>query len=457
MKKRLIPLALGLLMYTSCPQVSDDSVDQARVLRAAIPADFMGMVHAGSKSEADQEYALLDKLGVRWMLTDFSWSSIQPEKKTWNLDAFKSYADKGKAQGKKILAILDYDVGWIHDGTYSDDPFTDGKGHKYVSPSEIPLFCDYVKKTVAHYKDRVDAWCIWNEPNLQPRFWPHEGTKEDFFALTGAAAAAIREVDPDAFIIGGAFNTLASDDWVRGIFESGAMSRIDAIAYHPYMPSPGPTSTIFRNFKKTVSDYGFGDRIWITEVGYPTYTSASMPAGRYGTDVPLDRMPETVLQTLTLLAVEGADRIFWYHLFDPPAEKQESGDSEDWFGLVQDDFTLKPGAAAYRLFAHNIPGSTCKTPRRVGLPDSVKTYHFEGSGGKHALVVWNEVTIRERTVRVYLPGSNQKVYNIETGTPASIGENSTYTLKARDGTHHYIQFFTWENPNTLQAPGVSAL
>jgi hypothetical protein len=413
----------------------------------------MGMVHAGDRPEAAKEYALLDDLGVRWMLTDFSWSSIQPAADTWNLDAYKTYADKGRAGNKKILAILDYDTGWIHDGTHADDPFSDKNGHKYVSPSEIPLFCAYVKAVVTHYKDRVDAWCIWNEPNLQPRFWPHEGSKEDFFALTKAAADAIREVDPDAFIIGGAFNTLASDDWVRGIFNSGAMDRIDAIAYHPYMTGPGPAANVFRNFKEIVSEYGFGDKIWVTEMGYPTYSSASVPGGRYGTDVPLERMPETVMQTLTLLAAEGANRIFWYHLFDP--EHQDNGDSEDWFGLVQNDFTLKPGANAYRLFARYIPGTNCWIPRRRGLQDSVKTYYFEGPG-EHALVVWSEVTIRERNIQVYLPGKNQKVYNLETGAPAAIGETSNYTLKARDGTHHYIQFFTWEHTGS-QAPLVSAL
>jgi hypothetical protein len=286
-------------MLCSCPS-GDFGPGEARI---AIPRDFLGMVHAGNRAEVGEEYALLDKLGVEWMLTDFSWSGIQPAKDVWRLDAFKTYADNGEARGKKILAILDYDTGWIHDGTYDDDPYNNTDEDEsndtpapYISPSEIPLFCEYVKQTVGRYQDRVDAWCIWNEPNLPDRFWA--GTKEEFFELTKQAAAAIREVDPDAFIIGGAFNTLADDEWIRGIFESGAMGQIDAVAYHPYMVDAGTSAKVYEQFKKTAADYGFDDKIWVTEVGYPT-------RGNYGTEVSDEKMPETLIKTISLLAAGG--------------------------------------------------------------------------------------------------------------------------------------------------------
>jgi hypothetical protein len=443
---------LGAFLFFSCPHEPDKTVEPSRLVHAGIPVDLMGMVHAGERSEVDTEYTLLDKLGVEWMLTDFSWGSIEPSEGDWNLDAFKTYADNGQAHHKKILALLDYDVGWIHDGTHSDDPFTDGAGHKYIAVSEIPYFVKYVKETVTHYKDRVDAWCIWNEPNLSDRFW--RGTPEEFFALTKAAAAAIREVDPGAFIIGGAFNTTASEDWFRGIFTSGAMDNIDAIAYHPYMIGPGPTANAYTNFQKIVSEYGFGDKIWVTEVGYPTYDGPSRPAGRYGTDVQAANMPETVMLTITLLTVNGAQRIFWYHLFDPVPASQDNGDSEDWFGLVNHDFTPKPGAAAYRLAAKHIPGTVCKTPGRDGLSNVIQAYYFEGQN-RHALIVWNEINT-PKEVRVYLPGTNQQVYDLTTGDPRAIAETSTYTLKSKDGVNHFIQFFTWENSSPSPTPRISA-
>jgi hypothetical protein len=443
-KKCLIPLIAGVLVLSSCSQSSGSGV---QLVRSGIPADFMGMVHAGSRSEAAAEYALLDDLGVQWMLTDFSWSRIQPAGDTWNLGSFDTYVDNGKAHGKKILAILDYDVGWIHEG---EDPQPNGP--LIATAEDRELFCTYVKKTVEYYKDRVDAWCIWNEPNLQPRFWAGTGTREQFFELTKAAAAAIRAVHPKALIIGGAFNTLADDAWVRGIFESGAMADIDAVAYHPYMPGPGPTANMYKNFRQTVVGYGFGNKVWITEVGYPTH-------GNYGTEVAEDNMPETVMRTIVLLAAEGAERIFWYELFDH-GDAGNPNDSEDWFGLVNGDlqpngsFAWRKGAAAYQLCARNIPGTTCSIPPIEGLPSYIKAWYFANRNGHNALVVWNDAATVPRDIRVQLPGRDQRVYELATGTAQSIGETSTYTLKAKDGVNHYIQFFTWEGAGTI--PRISA-
>jgi hypothetical protein len=231
------------------------------------------------------------------------------------------------------------------------------------------------------------------------------------------------------------------------------MAQVDVIAYHPYMPSPDPTANVFKNFKKTVSDYGFGDKVWVTEVGYPTQ-------GSYGTEVAEENMPETVMRTIVLLAVEGAQRIFWYELFDH-GDNGNPNDSEHWFGLVNGDlqngeFQKRNGAAAYQLCARNIPGRDCKIPEMEGLPSYIRAYHFEGPAGHNALVVWSEVTVRSRDIRVYLPGGRQTVYDLATGEGRPIGESSTYTLKAKDGTNHYVQFFTWENADASQGPRVSA-
>jgi hypothetical protein len=447
MRKVFYLLAVVASLFVSCPNPSDDP---GKSNEFVISPDLMGMVHAGNRSEETQEYALLDELGVHWMLTDFSWSSIQPAKDTWNLDAFKGYADRGESHGKKILAILDYDVGWIHDGTYADDRFTDGRSHDYISKSEIPLFCEYVKQTVTHYQDRVDAWCIWNEPNLDNRFW--RGTREEFFELTTAAAKTIREVAPGAFIIGGAFNTLADDDWVRGIFTSGAMDQIDAIAYHPYMPDADSSASIYRQFKQTVADYDFDSKIWITEVGYPT-------RGSYGTEVSDERMPEMLIKTISLLATEGARHIFWYHFFDPGPEHQDNSDSEDWFGLFNHDFSGKNGSdKAYALCAAHIPGKTWRPslPEREGIPNYIASHYFEGVKD-NTLIVWNDRPLRTIQVKVWLPGRNRKTYDVATGTGSPLDEETgEIIISFNPENNQTLYFFTWENADSAQPPRISA-
>ncbi|MDR2102404.1 MAG: hypothetical protein LBP43_07515, partial [Treponema sp.] len=209
-----------------------------------VPGDFAGIIHTGYSEDLDTEYALLGETGIAWVHRDFSWSSVEPADNDWRYGEFDRYVSRANAEGKKILGMLLYDTGWIHDGTRADDRFKDGGTHKYVSGSEIPLYCDYVRETVRRYNGnhgygRVDAWAIWNEPNLK-QFW--QGSREEYFALAREAVRTIRELDEAegtrTTVIGGVLSDMefvfGDPSWIRGLFESRAMDGTDGIAFHPY-------------------------------------------------------------------------------------------------------------------------------------------------------------------------------------------------------------------------------
>jgi hypothetical protein len=343
--------------------------------RIEIPADIAGIVHAGH-TNTPEEYALLDRLGVSWTLRTFNWGSIEPAEGQWNFDSFDQYVDTANAAGMKIVGLLAYDVRWIHE---------EGKRPgRYIPPDKLDLFLNYVRQTVSHFQGRVDAWCIWNEPNTT-RFW--KGTRDEFLFLTRRTADTIREVNPDAVILGGAFNRNVlglPKAYIRGLFESGAMEKIDAIAFHPYEINPARTAKLYDDFRKLVAPYGFANRIWVTEAGYPT-------GGWYPTKVNEKKFPEYVVKTFIHLAVRGSEKILWYQLFDPTNRGKSS---EDYFGLVRsrEDHTSK-GAEAFRLCAVHLAGTIYRPdlPQRERLPGSLKTFYFErtdGTGG--TLVLWKE-------------------------------------------------------------------
>jgi len=442
--RKLSVFALAALLILSCP---NDEGDPPGV---KIPADIMGMVHAGNGDQA--EYDLLDEMGVVWMLTDFSWSTIQPSEGVWNWDRFDEYTAKAAANNKKIVAILDYGVRWIH---------TDECGHPQDSSriiageSEVAAFCEYVRQTVSRYKGKVGAWSIWNEPNLNPRFWI--GTPEEFFILTKAAADAIREVDPDAIILGGGLNTEADDDiWTKGLFDSGAMKKITGLSYHPYMPDANTSGGIYRRFRNYVAKYGYADKIWVTEVGYPLDKG---PLG-YGTKVKEENMPDETVKTIAILATEGARVILWYELFDRGADG-DPDDSEDWFGLVDRDTNAKKGGGeAYQICARHIPGKTLRRSLMdlSGLPSYIAAYYFEGANGEHSLVVWNNRQITNpQGIEVTLPGTDHQVWDVAAGTSAALGETSTWTLKTRDSDGNKpLQFFTWKNSDLTKPPKITS-
>jgi len=357
-------LALALCACASAPLPSGPVV---------IPEDFAGIVHAGH-TNTPQEYALLNRMGASWILTTFYWGRIEKEEGQWDFDFYDEYVDTAKAAEKKIIGVLAYDVSWIH---------KNGKARDYIPPDKVYLYLNFVRKTAEHFKGRVDAWCIWNEPNFG--FW--KGSRDEYLSLAHQGADALREVDSDVILLGGAFNRGIfglPTAYIKGLFESGAMDKSDAVAFHPYELNPKRAVRLFMEFRAQVAKYGFEDRIWVTEVGYPT-------GGWYPTSVSEKKFPAHIVKTFVGLAIGGAKKIFWYQLFDP--ETRSRINSESYFGLVrsEDDYTSK-GAEAFRLCAVYLSGATYhpELPLRKNLPNTLHVFYFEQPSGERTLVLWKD-------------------------------------------------------------------
>jgi len=358
----------AVFLFSSCASIPMSVLRENSV----VPSDFAGIVHAGGTG-TQKEFDYLNYLDASWVLHTFNWNRIEPVKGEWDFSFYDSIVNNNMAAGIKVLGILAYDADWIHEDVNKDF---------YIPPHHLPDYLEYVRKTVEHFRGRIGAWCIWNEPNFF--FWA--GTDDEFVELSRQAADAVREVDNDVILLGGAFNRGffgLPERFIRKLFESGAMDKVDAIAFHPYELNPSRMAVLYGRFRKIVDDYGFGDKIWITEMGYPT-------GGWYPTKVREGRLPEYVIKTFAFLSSAGSNKLLWYQLFDP-AERVNS-DSEDFFGLVRSrlDYTSK-GAEAFRLCAKYMQGSICYVlaPGGESLPASMRLFWYKRTEGG-AMVLWYE-------------------------------------------------------------------
>ena len=413
-----------------------------------VPVDFTGICHTGYSADLDQEYKVLNELNVHWIHRDFSWSRIESEEGKWDFSTFDPYVARANQEEKKILGMLLYDVVWVHDKY-------DYPRERRIREDQLQYFVNYAVETVKRYDGKsehgyVDAWLIWNEPDLRPRFWT--GTQEEFFALTKATAEAIRPLT-DATIIGGVFSPLAMRDynWVTGLFSSGAMEHVDGIAFHPYSPTAMGSLDFYREFEALVPAE-YKDKIWLNEMGYPTFPErGNIPEGRYGTDQYEGDMPEVVTKTFALLASAGARNLTWYHLFDGSrhAPPERLGDSEAFFGLLyreQDGVTWheKGGYQGFRISANNIPGKTYRKVNFPGIPNDIHPLYFEGNDGSRTLIVWNNSTFMPYDVSITLKGTGHKLWDTATGESVSINAASTHTLEPMYTYEKTLVFLTWD-------------
>jgi len=370
---------IGLFFFVvsiSCSTSPKTSSNQV-----AIPPDYLGLV-AGMSIE---EYPLLNVMQPVWVRKVFNWSQIERQKDNFDFSFFDNFVNNAKTNDKKVLACLAYSTPWINNGKDID----------YIAREDFKYFINYVEVTVKRYKGKVDAWEIWNEPNWL--FW--KGTDKEFFELSRLTADKIREVDPDAYIVGGSFQRLPYN-FITNMKLAGALEKLDALSFHPYDINPKGAIRLLDNFFKLASRLNFKGDIWISEIGYPT-------SGWYPSTVSLKKMPSYVIKTIAPAAARGARVIIWYDFNDSYkfGEYPSTFDSELHFGLVYKDFTRKSGAWAYELCARYIPGTKYnpELPIKEGIKSNIVTLCFTGNkSDTNTLIIWNEINTKQK-IKVAIP------------------------------------------------------
>jgi len=420
MKKLFIPL-LFLIITISCsttpmPKNNSDSF--------IIPQDFFGMVHAG-RNASDEEIKLLDEMGVVWFLYTFHWEYIEKEKGVYDFSRFDDFVETSKKRGNKVIAVLAYGTPQIIEET--------GK-KRYVPPKYLPDYLNYVEALVTRYKDKVDAWQVWNEPNWI--FW--RGTDKEYYNLSKQAVKRIREVNPDAYIIGGGF-ARTPKNFIRKMNKAGALENLDAISFHPYDINPAGAMKLHDDFLKLLNEINFDKDVWITEVGYPT-------GGWYPTKVSLDNMPSYVIKTIVGAAARDTKVLLWYQFFDRhlPGKAPNSYDSEQFFGLVYRDYSRKDGSWAYELCARYLPGSLYvpELPVKENIPNGIVSFCFLNENGSNTLILWNDKNTKKK-IKISIPASFT-LHEISTGKGTSYSDEIILEIKNEP------VFITWKDTSSVK-------
>lgn len=144
----------------------------------------------------------------------------------------------------------------------------------------ISAWGDWVYNTVSVYNDEVKVWEIWNEANWGTGFQDDPSGYTEFLKMAYTKA---KQADPNCTVLGGSIlgTQDASLNYLRSMYDNGAMNYMDAVSIHPYC-GPNPPEYPYTNswpsgFWKLqhVRDLMVerGDenkKIWVTEMGWNT-------------------------------------------------------------------------------------------------------------------------------------------------------------------------------------------
>jgi len=240
----------------------------------------------------------IDQLDVQWVKIVVSWRELEATKGSIVYGDLDSAVSSLDAIGVKILLTLTNAPAWARDSQDENGP-----------PKDLADFNTFVTAIATHYKGVVDAYEIWNEPNLR-RNWNcnRRMCDTDYVELLRGASQALTATDDDAIVISAGLAPTRFNDRVNAIndrvFMESLLSRgatlIDAVGAHPggWANPPDATcceqpigvSTHFEDgvfyFKDNIEAYRAlmvkynvaNKPLWITKFGWGTSEDTAPPS-----------------------------------------------------------------------------------------------------------------------------------------------------------------------------------
>ena len=177
--------------------------------------------------------------------------------------------------GIKLTYVLSFwDIAYISKDGKIPNP-------RFRTEDEIKRYLEYVQFIVGHFKDRIEYYEIWNEPNMtRPPQWIEA---QDYINLVRRAVPVICQEYPAAKIVVGGTTSLIDADsqtYLFKILRSDIMPLVDVISWHPmYGSSPEydwhrqyyyKYPSLVQKIKDEASAHGFEGEYEADEIHWPT-------------------------------------------------------------------------------------------------------------------------------------------------------------------------------------------
>lgn len=322
-------------------------------------------IHVGANETG---VALAKALGCSWVrILDACgvthWNVVEPERGRWAFERdswIDDAIDTYRKAGLKILGLLFRTPIWASSGDSVDHP-----------PKDLEAWRNYVRKVAQHFKGRIEAWEVWNEPYGLGLF----GSKEDLYLqMVRIAAEEIKAVDPKAKIVAPCtyWRHESIVSWTERLLEIGLLNFVDVFSFHGY---EGYRPSDFERVKVWACADGKQRPLWNTEQGLVSQSfyrflpdAYDDPYTRWITFFPGNQVP-TAREAASLLVkayvsslAAGCEKFFQYWAVpeDSLLPRMKS------MSLLEFDNALRPKAVALAVVGWLLDGSKFVKAERKG-------------------------------------------------------------------------------------------
>jgi hypothetical protein len=292
--------------------------------------------------------------GAKWLRFDINWSVIQSGgPSSYNWGPFDNVVSAARARGLNLVGTILYTPGWARaSGTTGTYP-----------PTNLSDYAMFAKTAATHFGAAgVHTYEVWNEPNISA-FWMPGPDPARYTQLLKLAYTSIKQADPTATVISAGLSPYGSYgqadaqhmnpvSFLEKMYANGAAGSMDAVGWHPYNYPYGigyyawsawsQMSETSPSARSLMTANGDGAKqIWATEWGAPTGSTSNS----------MTQAAQAQLVTDAYTKLKGwswAGPAFLYSYRD---NGTNLSNIEDNFGIIHNDWSLKPAYTAYQAAA----------------------------------------------------------------------------------------------------------
>jgi hypothetical protein len=327
------------------------------------PDQFFGVMKGQPLDRHD--FRQLSAAGVGSMRFAINWYAVQPQERSQNWGATDKLVGNLAERGIRPVPFIYGSPKWV--AKRAKQPPID-------SPQDIQAWRTFLTLSVGRYGPGgaywsgpyaaahpgaapvpIDAWQVWNEPNLT-KFFPRERRTRRYAKLLEISHAAITAADGGAKVVVAGMPGYARPtawsflDRLYGV--SGIKQDFDATAVHPYSANIGQFKYVLRRVRRVMSHHHDSQTpLWLTELGWGSAQPTRkwpINKGDKGQGRMLKRAFRVVLNRRVSWHI---GRLFWFDWRDPAGGTGHYCSFCASAGLLRHNHKPKPSYRAFRHFA----------------------------------------------------------------------------------------------------------
>ncbi|MCL4877220.1 MAG: beta-galactosidase [Anaerolineae bacterium] len=170
------------------------------------------------------------QMNFAYVKQSFSWANIEPVKGYYDWSLADEVVAEVLYRGRRLVARIDSVPEWAISAPENWEE----------APFDVDSFGEFCGTLAARYQGQIEAYQIWNEPNLEREWGGYVPSPPGYVKLLAACSTAIREADPDAIVISAGLSptgtrdegAMPDEEYLWRMYEAGAAPYFDVLGLH---------------------------------------------------------------------------------------------------------------------------------------------------------------------------------------------------------------------------------